>query len=205
MADGDTDVLDAEHEPATRPEPAPSPYVPPEGEVDSTGSILDELRGRREAIADDLATVLPVMVFEGKLAVHYRLLEWKRTQEFAQRVQRAQGRDPLADLNASASLISEATLGVMIPDPDQQGTPPEDAPLTWGWKSIDPTGDPIRFEHRLLELFRIDTAGLPAKVKGRDIVRLIFNRDHAVTAHAQTLLEWMQDANGQVNREYAEG
>lgn len=182
------------------------PYLPPEGDaVSDGGSILDELRGRREDIAADQDTVIPVAVFEGKMAVHYRLLEWKRTQEFAQRVQKAQGRDPLADLHASGSLIAEACLGVMVPDPTQQGDPPEGAPSTWGWKSIDPSGEPVRFEVRLLELFRIPTDSLPAKVKGRDIVRLVFNRDHAVTAHSQEVLEWMQDANGTVNREYAEG
>jgi hypothetical protein len=179
-------------------------YEPPETEaLPGSGSILDELRERREAIASDTETVLPVEVFEGKLAVHYRLLEWKRTQEFAERVQKARGRDPLADLQASASLIAEATLGVLIPNPDEQGTPPEGAPVTWGWKSIDPSGEPVLFEQRLLELFRITNDG--PKLKRRDIVRLVFNRDHAVTAHAQDVLIWMQSANGQVNRDFAEG
>lgn len=166
------------------------------------GSVLDGLIERREEIARDVDTVLPVEVFEGKLAIHYQLLEWKRTNEFATRLQKAQGRDPLADLNASASLIAEAALGVLVPDPEQQGTPPDDAPPTWGWKSIDPGGDVVRFEERLLELFRIES---PGKVKQRDVVRLVFNRDHAVTAHAQELLLWMQGANGQVSRDYAAG
>lgn len=204
MAEGEpgTDVLER-----ADAAPADDPYMPPEdGPVAAdSGSILDELRTRRAAIEQDQDTVIPVAVFGGKMAVHYRLLEWKRTQEFAERVQKAKGRDPLADLNASASLIAEATLCVMVPDPTQQGDPPPDAPTTWGWKSIDPSGEPVGFERHLLELFRIDTAGLGEKVKRRDIVRLVFNRDHAVTAHSQDVLEWMQDANGMVNREYAEG
>lgn len=191
---------EAGREPGAEPSEFEFPQASP---PDAGGSVLEGLIERREEIARDTETVLPVEVFEGKLAVHYQLLEWKRTNEFAQRLQKAQGRDPLADLNASASLIAEAALGVLVPDPEQQGTPPEDAGPTWGWRSVDPRGEVRRFDSVLLGLFRIDVP--PGKIKQRDVVRLVFNRDHAVTAHAQELLLWMQGANGEVSRDYAAG
>lgn len=190
-------TLDHEHDHDDPGGPAAQAVTPDPGT-----SLMDGLVAQREAIANERETVLPVAHFDGRMGVHYQLLPWEETNKYAKRVQNA--RDPKDELEAGAALIARACLGVLVPDPAVAGlTRPEDAPATWGWKSIDPEGGPCRFSSRLAELFRLPP--LPDHAKSADVVRLIFANDYAVSAHSGELLRWMQGENASVNRDFAEG
>lgn len=152
-----------------------------------TGSMLDRLREQRQAVGDDLDTIIDVPGQNHLLAVRYQLLHFRRANQLGKQLLNES--NPDVQLNFAADFLAEACLEVLVRDPETDELQP-----------IDPGHGPTKFDGHLLALFEIPAA---PGLRPRDVVKLVFNRDFAVMDTYDQLARWMTKTNSEVNEEFS--
>lgn len=146
---------------------------------EAEGSVLAEVRRRRNEIAKQKTITLLVPGYEGRLAVKYGAIpleEWEKTMDRAQR-----SNDPAAGADAliktCESILVRNEAGDLVPIGEEAGLEnAEDAPVC--------------FDTRLAEIL-----GFEAE-KAREIVMALFSPDDAqllaIASHIESLALWLR-------------
>lgn len=156
-------------------------------------SLLDQLKRRREEAAGATTEVFEVPNNGGILWARYQLLPWRRVRQLAGSVEQARKKDPLAELKAAATFLSEACEEMLLRDPESGALRPLDA------------SDPVRYDQRLCQMLDVE---LPPGAKVHDVVRLVLGpggRDLAVTSHQAEVQRWMENSNAEAEDAAAGG
>jgi len=146
-------------------------------------SHLDFLRARHAALTKDRTLDLEVPGYAHRLVIRYGRVPWSVVGR-AQELFANPGPDHEGTLLAQVDFLVAACREVLVRDDD--GT----------LKSIDPSGEPRRFDPTLAELLRFDTK------TAREVVRELFRNDPAVAVQAGEVMSWSVNAEEDAAEEF---
>lgn len=164
-------------------EPNGATYASGNGEV--PGSVLAQLRRRREALQQERHIDLEVPGYDGMLLARYRPVAWERLREINERAEKTLRSNPRKDLIASADVLISACECILYRE--EKGG---DTAKVLGGDS------PMRFDKRLAE-----TMGIPEASTARQVLFGIFADDLSVTSTYVELLEWQGEGDVEVDDE----
>lgn len=168
----------------------PGPHAMPDGsdevpeglpEPEDSGTLLGELRKKREAIAEETDLYLDLPGYDGQLIAHYKRLDYDQVRKIAERAEKS--KNPNRMLFAQCDLIAEACIEILIlKDGNRE-------PLYHAFPELG--DEPVRFDNRLGQALGFDPEG-----SARRAVLGCLNNPLAVAPHHNELALWMQTAEG---------
>lgn len=145
---------------------------------------LARLRERREAIAQQRTTVIPVPGYGGELALVIKPIKWDDAKRIALRVEKSKSHRK--ELMAQADTVIAATESIVIRDPDTGEVSP-----------LDPGADAITFASPELGAALGFQAG-----SAREAVFQVFNNDIAVASVSSEISEWSAASGDDADEEF---
>lgn len=158
------------------------PTTAAEAAVAGTGSLLDQIRQRRDERVADESLVLPIPTWDGELLARYRVVDRKVIQGLARGVQkrsRRRGGDADDGGEADADFLIRACVEIIAHDNETE----VEETIAEG------------YNQELAEALGINPGPSPA----RGVLFYLFKDNGiAVGAHAQKVAEWMTDTSKEV-------
>ncbi|HTW17083.1 MAG TPA: hypothetical protein VMF51_18275 [Nocardioides sp.] len=151
-----------------QPEPGEAPAAP--------GSILDGIRARRDRAKAALFVDIKVPRYEPELWVRFKPTEQKRIDAAGEKARKS--KDDHRIVNANATLLAEACIGVFEVDADGEKVSIDPAD-----RSTNPDDWP-QFDKRLARLLEIPAG------KAVEVVRGLYLTDGDIISTAAELGEW---------------
>lgn len=151
--------------------------------TETTPTLLDRLREKRQALGAERTITLAVPGYDGELGVRYR---WKPYEELGRKGQQLQKvKDPTRrDLLAAADTLIALCDEVVVRVDDE-------------WIALAEEGEEaIRFDPELA-----DKLGFSAAT-AREVVFGTFQNDYAVLTQAMQLSVWLQDTTQEVDSDF---
>lgn len=153
------------------------------------GTLLDGLRKKREGISKDRTMDLDIPGYDGELAVRYGIVPWDELKVIGEKAQESRARRK--ELMAHADTLIRACRTILL----KNQTTGEMQPANEIIKEYK-DGEPVRFDERLAEMFKLDTKS------ARETLFAVFANDLAVTAQHNELGAWMQSSNNQDSQDF---
>lgn len=154
------------------------------GETEPRFTPLERLRERREAIARERTTVMPVPGYGGELALVVRPVKWDDAKRIALRTERS--KSSRKELYAQADTIIAATESIVIRDPETGSVSP-----------LDPRADAVTFGSPELG----EALGFQAGT-AREAVFAVFSNDIAVSSVSSDITEWSAASGDDADEEF---
>lgn len=149
-----------------------------------SGTLLEQLRAKREGIRRERRIILDIPGYGGTIAARYRPLSWEVLKDIGQKAEKS--KHPKKELVAHADTIARAC-------EELYARRPEDPRRTLiPLSEVLGTDGPVTFA----------SAELPgafgfSSTSTRQAVFGLINDELAITAHHNELAEWMQDADSE--------
>lgn len=159
-----------------------APAGPPQG------SVLADLRRRREELRAERETVIDIQGYDGLLGARYKPIPYEKLQAIQAKAEKAEAkRSPYAVLNGQLDTLIEGCEEIVA-----RAT--EDEP----WAPLD-ADEPVKFETRLGDQ---DLFGFPANT-AREAVRGLFPSEIAIGNHYVEFVRWLEGTDTEVDEDLA--
>lgn len=145
-----------------------------------SGGLIDALRARREELQKERHLDLDVPGYRGLLVVRYKPIDWDWLKKIGERADR--NYHPRKELMAMVDVLVKSCDSVWTRDQGEL-------------KPVDPEGAIVRFDEQLAAILGFESQS------ARKTLLATFNNDLAVTAQYNTVSEWMQNVDLEVDEE----
>lgn len=181
----------------------PDDSIEETAEENGSGGLLDRIVEIRKEVIESSTTTLDLDVpgYQKLLIVRYRYIDGIVTEHMGKKLRKELKKiDGEGEtLLGSVDTLIAACEQILVRDPGNENCLRDDKGKVTDLRPIQPGAiPPVQFDERLSEILKFD----PPARSAREVVRGLFNNDHAIIRQNIALSQWLADTTKEVDQDF---